>query len=143
MKSLTFPHSHTYTRLKPSSIQGVGVFAIQNVKKGTYIFPDDNQNMRWIEAKKLKNLPRQLLKLYKDFAIVKNGKYGVPWSFDRLTPAWYLNHSDRPNVAIDRYYRFYAKRNIKSGEELTVDYSTYSDSPQNRTSRARIGYTAT
>jgi SET domain-containing protein len=43
-----------------------------------------------------------------------------------LTLAWYLNHSDRPNVAADKNYNFYSIRRIKKGEELTADYDTYS-----------------
>ena len=39
-----------------------------------------------------------------------------------------LNHSNNPNLAADDDYKFYAIRNIKLGEELTVDYTTYSES---------------
>ena len=48
---------------------------------------------------------------------------------DLLTTSWYLNHSDEPNVAADEHYLFYALRDIKAEEELTVDYHTYSDEP--------------
>jgi len=51
--------------------------------------------------------------------IKKGEKYGCPTNFNKLTPAWYLNHSVNPNVATDNNYRFYALRNIKKGEELT------------------------
>jgi SET domain-containing protein len=44
-----------------------------------------------------------------------------------LTPAWYLNHSKKPNMAADENYDFYSLRRIKNGEELTVDYDTYAD----------------
>jgi SET domain-containing protein len=125
------PHSGVYTRLKPSKIHGVGVFAIRNIKKGTYIFSEDNERITWVDESHLQNLPSPLGRLYKDFAIIKGKKYGAPRNFDRLTTAWYLNHSDKPNVAIDKHFRFYALRHIRSGEELTVDYNTYSDSQKN------------
>lgn len=62
-----------------------------------------------------------------DFAVLKNKRYGCPLSFNRLTPSWYLNNSKIPNVRCDENYDFVAIRNIKPGEELTADYSTYSD----------------
>jgi SET domain-containing protein len=124
------PHSGVYTRLKPSKIHGVGVFAIQNIKKGTFIFPDDNQRIRWVDESQVENIPRPLNRLYRDFAIIRGKKYGAPWNFDRLTTAWYLNHSKKPNIAIDKRFRFYTMRHIRSGEELTVDYDTYSDPPK-------------
>src|SRR6266436_8451131 len=123
------PHSGVCTRLKPSKIHGVGVFAIRNIKKRTYVFPDDNQRIRWVDESQVRNIPKPLNRLYKDFAIIKGKKYGAPSNFDRLTTAWYLNHSKKPNVAIDKHFRFYALRDIRSGEELTVDYDTYSDPP--------------
>ena len=46
-----------------------------------------------------------------------------------MTVSWYLNHSNNPNVEIDANYHFFAKRSIRRGEELTVDYRTYSDGP--------------
>jgi len=45
--------------------------------------------------------------------------------FARMSIGWYLNHSDSPNA----YYAnssYYAARNIKAGEEVTVDYGTAS-----------------
>ena len=129
--AIRLPHTGVYTRLKPSRIGGVGVFAIRRIPKGTFIFPLDNQRMRWVQDKQLKHLPREIVRLYKDFAIIRGKAYGAPWHFDRITPAWYLNHSKRPNVAIDGHFHFYALKDIPAGTELTVDYDTYSDRPQN------------
>jgi SET domain-containing protein len=126
------PHQGVLTRLRPSRIHGVGVFAIRNIKKGTYIFPEDQQRIVWIDESQVRRAPAALARLYKDFAIIRGRKYGVPSHFDRLTPAWYLNESKSPNVAIDKSYRFYALRYIRRGEELTVDYDSYSDRPARR-----------
>ena len=68
------PHSGIYTRLKPSKIHGVGVFAIQDIKKGTYIFPDDNQRIRWVDESDVVNIPKPLHRLYKDFCIEQKGR---------------------------------------------------------------------
>jgi hypothetical protein len=83
--------------------------------------------MRWIEADKLGRLPKEIRRLYEDFGVLKDGRWGCPTSFNRLTPAWYLNESKNPNVACDEHLNFVAKRDIALGEELTVDYTTYSE----------------
>jgi uncharacterized protein len=127
MKEL--PHHGVYTRLRPSKIHGVGVFAIKNIPKGTYVFADDDESIVWVEKKRIKNLPKAVRDLYDDFCIIKGNRYGCPRNFDSLTPAWYLNHSSNPNVAADKRVKFYALRDIKRGEELTVDYRTYSEMP--------------
>jgi SET domain-containing protein len=47
--------------------------------------------------------------------------------------SWYLNEprkGTQPNVLCDpETYDFFAMRDIKPGEELTVNYATYSDLP--------------
>jgi SET domain-containing protein len=122
-----FPHYDVYTRIARSKVHGVGVIAVRNIPKGTYIFFGDNDRLRWIKASKVKRLPIQIKRLYKDFCIRKGELYGCPTNFNKMTPAWYLNHSKTPNVAADKAYRFYALRNIKTGEELFADYKTYSE----------------
>jgi hypothetical protein len=65
-----------------------------------------------------------------DFSIIKGALYGCPTSFNRLTPAWYINESKKPNARCDENYYFRALRNVDAGEELTVDYGTFSDLPK-------------
>ena len=126
----TLPHEGVCTRLRPSKIHGVGVFAIKDISEGSYLFTHDDQPIVWIERKDIEKLPIVFKQFYDDFGIIKGDKYGCPQHFDSLTTSWYLNESADPNVAADEDYRFYALRDIKADEELTVDYSTYSDEPQ-------------
>ncbi len=127
------PHIGVYTRIKRSEVDenGVGVFAIQSIKKGTNIFPGDIARMVPVDGKQIRKLPKAIKKLYEEFCVIKkrkNGKiYLCPKSFNLLTVAWYINDSDTPNVRCDKNYDFFALRNIRAGEELTADYSTYSD----------------
>lgn len=129
MSTKHLPHEGVYTRLKPSKIHGVGVIAIRDIPKGTPVFAEDDDDIVWVDKKDTGNLPPPLREFYDDFCIVKGDMYGCPKNFDKLTIAWYLNSSDKPNVVADENYRFYALRDIKAGEELTADYTTYSDKP--------------
>jgi len=121
------PHLGAYVRLKRSRIHGIGVFAIRDIPKRTYVFRGDNHEMVWVKASSTSRLAKAVKMLYRDFCVSRNGRYGCPKNFNMLTPAWYLNHSKKPNMAADENYDFYSLRRIKKGEELTVDYDTYSD----------------
>lgn len=96
------------------------------------MFPRDNSRLVWIDEKKLGRLPKEMRRLYLDFAVIdkKGGKYGCPVHFNDMTVAWFLNEprkGARPNVRCDEKYDFYALRAIRAGEELTVDYKSFSD----------------
>ena len=128
-KSETAPHDGLYTRIKPSPINGVGAFAIRQIRKGKLLFSQDIDEMLWVKET---DLPKQrhLREFYDDFALWKNGRCGVPKHFHRLTMSWYLNDpkkGERPNVVCDENYEFRASRGIKPGEELTVDSTSYSN----------------
>ena len=124
-------HKGVYTRLGPSSIHGVGVFAIAQIPKGTDIFPQDNSELIWRHrgALKLNKLPSQIRKLYEQFCLIKDKgqTYGCPESFNLMTVPWYINHSKNPNVGCDKDFKFVALRKIREGEELTADYHSYNE----------------
>ncbi|MGO8731437.1 MAG: FRG domain-containing protein [Terriglobia bacterium] len=125
------PHDGVCTRLQPSRVDkgGVGVFAIKKIPKNANCFPGDNDEMLWMKKTEVPRRPKQVRKLYEDFAVFRKGRCGCPPNFDRLTPAWYVNESKTPNVFCDENYDFIALRQIQPGEELTADYSKYSDPP--------------
>jgi hypothetical protein len=126
------PHDRVYTRLKPSRIHGVGVFAVTDIVKGTPLFEPDDEKIVWVDERRISELPKDIKKLYRDFGVFKHGKCGVPTSFNKLTVSWYLNEpaeGKSPNVGCDKELKFYALADIKAGDELTVDYSKYSERP--------------
>jgi hypothetical protein len=117
-----------YTRLGVSLIHGVGAVAIRDIKKGTLVFaPDDDDTVK-IPKQRTEQLPPAIKALYHDFCVLEDGKYECPVSFNKLTPAWYVNDcgQDEPNVAPDSDLRFKALRDIKAGEELLARYADYS-----------------
>jgi len=125
------PHNGVFTRLRPSKIHGIGVFAIIDIPKGTYIFPYDNSKMVWVDKTDIEDQEAEVRKMYDDFCIIKGNKYYCPDNFNNLNVGWYLNESkENPNVGCDEKYDFFAIRDIKKNDELTVDYSTFSDDIQ-------------
>jgi hypothetical protein len=129
-KESLLPDTAAFTRLQPSPIHGVGVFAIREIPQGTNIFRDDQSEMVWIEVKRVLRKSENVKGLYRDFCVLENGKYGCPSGFNNLTVSWYINEplkGQEPNVVSKGDYDFFAARDICIGEELTVDYSTYSD----------------
>lgn len=127
----SFPHDKVYTRLGRSKIQGVGVFAVIDIKKGTKIFADDPPQAQVIDAREILNLPKPIQQLYHAFAVYqpKNDTFVCPESFNRMTVQWYVNHSKKPNLKANGRYEFFALRNIPAGEELTVNYESYAAAP--------------
>ncbi len=98
------------------------------------MFEGDDTEIRWVKEKELKGVDPTLRKLYDDFSIIKQGKYGCPSNFNNLTMSWYLNDSDTPNVEVDHHYNMRALRDIQAGEELTIDSSKFSEQPYKRKS---------
>lgn len=105
--------------LKPSRIHGIGVFATHDIEKGTKLrfFPRSDKFRTLKKSEKYE----YFLKTY----CVSLGKkrYSCPKDFGRMSIGWYLNHSDSPN-AYHKKYTYYAGRDIKSGEEITINYKT-------------------
>ena len=131
--SKVLPHIGVYTRLKPSSVHGVGVFAIRDIPKGINVFGSDNSEMVWLSKGDIKNVDPEVKKLYDDFCVIKGDEYGCPENFNGLTISWYINESKgNPNVQCTKDYDFISLRDIKKGEELLINYADYSDYPDSK-----------
>jgi hypothetical protein len=105
------------------------VFAIRKIKKDAPVFAGENEEVLWLEKGSVSpRTSREVRKLYSDFALTKDGRYGCPPNFNRLTMAWYLRQTrkgERPNLRWNPDgYSFSAVRNINPGEELTVDFKS-------------------
>src|SRR3989338_3345408 len=97
--------------VKKSKIQGKGVFANSNFKKGEIVMKwDASMILTLKEAKKIPIRYRKYLVLYK-------GKFIVSQA-----PEKYLKHSCEPNTKEGELCDV-AVRSIRKGEELTTDYS--------------------
>jgi SET domain-containing protein len=122
------PHENAYTRLAPSKIQGIGVFAIRNIPKGINVFQGETSKLIWFSKAKVDKLKPELKKLYEDFCILEGKNYGAPDDFNNVSIGWYLNHnSHNPNIICNDDCEYISKRKILKGEELSVDYSSFAD----------------
>ena len=112
-----------WIKLKPSKIQGVGCFTETDISKGEEIGIWDSGDCKFISCRKYSISSRMKKDFIQTFCVETEGGYWCPLNFERMSVGWYLNHSDKSNVeSFDFGDTFFAKRKIKSGEELTIDY---------------------
>lgn len=119
-----------YTRLKPSPLGGIGVFAIRDIPANTEVFAACKMdNYAEIPDAEIHGLHPAIREYVKDFFVHDNGVYHVPsYGPVAIDQSYYLNHSKTPNLRAERHGEvFVASRYIHAGEELTADYDTYDD----------------
>lgn len=122
---------NTYCRLKPSKIDGVGVFAVRDISKNINPFKGV-ESQRWYKFKssELKSLNKELLKMIDDFFVIEKDKtvYIPRLGLNAIDMSFYVNNSEKPNIkTIDNGLTFVTLRKIKKGEELVISYATYDD----------------
>ncbi|MBI3421076.1 MAG: SET domain-containing protein [Candidatus Sungbacteria bacterium] len=132
-----------YAQLKPSRVHGVGVFAIRDIRKGIEPFEDGREdgNRRFyrLPVSDLKKLPAYFVDVIKNYSVRERDFYWVSLgSWNTYSLQDFLNHSERPNMALKGNDRFVAIRNIKKGEELAADYRTFDGSWQEKVDSGRL-----
>ena len=98
--------------VRKSRIQGKGLFAARDFKKGEIV-------LRWnvahiLTVAEVATLP---LSEQKYVSVFENGKFIL-----FQPPERYVNHSCEPNTIVKERYDI-ALRDIRSGEEITTDYT--------------------
>lgn len=123
---------NTYCRLRPSGIEGVGVFAVRDIPAGINPMTPSKEaeNALWHEFKlsQLNDLDSEVLKMVDDFFVIEKDKtVMIPeHAFNSMDISFFVNNSGAPNMkTIDEGFTFVTLREIKKGEELTVAYETY------------------
>ena len=112
------------TYLAPSMIEGIGIFAGQDIQKGTVTWkfsPGFDLSFSKKEVKAMPPLLQQFMKRYSVLSMI-SGTYVLCNDDARFT-----NHSASPNlesviVEGDAEKIARANRDIRKGEELTIDY---------------------
>ena len=102
-------------KVKKSSIEGMGCFATEPIKKSELICNMKGEEISISELKKRYKLRRE-----RDCDPLQVGEKRY---LDLKKPYVYINHSCNPNGAIIHRNELIAIKNIKKGEEITYDYS--------------------
>jgi SET domain-containing protein len=117
----------TFVTLRPSPVEGIGVFAIVDIPKGTKnIFSAGVGEFIPVHKSEIENLPQHAKDLIANFCLYDADNYYVPdYGFKLMDVSVYLNHSEMPNVvSVNEGEYFEAIMDIKKGDELLVDYGT-------------------
>ncbi len=118
-----------YCRIGVSKIHGVGVIAIRDIPKGTNPFSGSFKGKYIaVDKKEILQFPEGVQKMIHDFFAHEKNKVYIPENgLNNIDISFFLNQTDSPNVATHDGDIFITTRNIKKGEELSVDYTTYDD----------------
>lgn len=111
------------TYLAPSSIEGLGVYAAEPIKKGTNCWRLDTSFDRLIPVSEVQAAPREMQQFLERYAY----EYAPDPSFIVLDvdEGRYMNHADAPNLDFSDQVNGIAVRDIDADEELTCDYRTF------------------
>ena len=134
MDILDYIKNEIYFRVKPSSIEGVGLFAIKDIPEGTDIFREFWSSAELssfqIEKSKLYGTHPGVVRMLQDYwkHDDKFQYFYLPKNY-KFMHTYYINHSDNPNI--EHYYRndetqgVVTIRDILEGEEIVEDYTIY------------------
>lgn len=119
--------NNTWVMLRPSPIEGIGVFAIRDIPKGCRdIFGKPDAADEWITVpkKEMEALPTHARLLVGNYCLYDEENYFIPaHGFKKMDVSLFINHSDSPNIiSINDGDFFETVRDIKQNEELLIDY---------------------
>jgi hypothetical protein len=122
--------------LKPSSINGVGVFSVPRIYKGDIVADgvheeDYDSIVPWNDFRFYNpNIQEKILA----FCVGTPDGFVPPENldFNKLSVDWYFNHSCAGNCGFNEDGDFVAIKNLDQNEELTYDYALAESNPDFR-----------
>jgi len=116
--------NEVYCHLGISPVHGIGVFAVRPIPKGVNPLRSlvKHREISFTYAE-LKSLPKGVRKQIEMFCYYDEDEVLVStMGMNTMDFAIYLNHTNTPNVRLNKDGSFEALRNIKIGEELMMNY---------------------
>ena len=106
----------------PSTIQGLGLFAAEDLPKDTLIWTFENAFDRGYTREEFEVLDPLVHEYFDTYGYRDKwtGLYCITADNDRFT-----NHADTPNTYFDDEGNWYALHDIRKGEEITADYRAF------------------
>jgi SET domain-containing protein len=115
----------TFVMIRPSTLHGIGVFAIRNIPCGQRgMFSSGIGEWIPVPKKEIAALPQHAIDLVENYCLYDADNYFLPdYGFKVMDLVNFLNHSDTPNIlSINEGEDFETLRDIAAGEELLIDY---------------------
>lgn len=112
--------------VRGNSIAGYGIYAKQEIKKGEIVFSGEERSQRIVTRRFVeKNWNEDEKEIFRRYAYPVSNEVFLLWDDD---PSGWApqNHSCKPNTVCNGL-NVVALRNIKKGEELTLDYAVFLD----------------
>lgn len=116
--------AESYVHLKPSLVcDGVGVFALRFIKKGTTLFADVVSDTDFTKWDTLRDIDSNVIKYIKSICNGNDSGFYLSRTINNINLAYYVNHSNTPNTHHDLSNdRFVTIRDIMEGEEILCEY---------------------
>ncbi|MDO8341401.1 MAG: SET domain-containing protein [Candidatus Woesebacteria bacterium] len=121
------------TYLAPSRIHGIGLFANEDIKKGTITWRFDPAIDILITEEQISRLPINVSEFIKEYGSLSKSSHKYVLSADNTR---FTNHSSKPNLESkfsdeESEAIAIANRDINKGEELTIDYRVFDKLSEN------------
>ena len=123
----------TFVTLRPSTVHGIGVFALRDIPKGCItLFSKNVGNWIKVPISDIEKLPEASRNLVETYCLYDETDYYLPdYGFKVMDLVNYLNHSSTPNViSVNDGEYFESLRDIAEGEELFVNYGHIVDTAE-------------
>lgn len=122
--------NNTWVMIKPSSIHGIGVFAVTDIPQGcNKMFSTEMGEWTTVPKTEIDELPQHAQDIVENYCLYDEANYFLPaQGFKAIDLSLFLNHADIPNIiSVNDGAYFEAIRDIKRGEELLIDYGAIVD----------------
>jgi SET domain-containing protein len=113
--------------IKPSAIEGIGVFAAEDIPSGSVLKMWTEDDLRFLSDAEAATDP-EFAFFGERYCVKVDGGYHCPVSFQRMSIGWFTNHSETPNAKCvpELNWNYVATRAIAAGEEVLIDYAELS-----------------
>lgn len=112
---------HKKVKVMPSKIQGLGLFADENIPKDSAVYTINESLDLIIPIQKFDILSKNEQQTIKHYGYFDKKKNAWHLSFDDIR---FCNHSSKSNIVLKKD-KLVSTKDIRKGEEITQDYEEF------------------